>query len=123
LDVHGEYDGFPVHDATGTDEEMERALEDHLAFFTFSFQVSDQDAFRDRAESWRPMYRDLVKTRGVLKSYPADYVYCGHRERYFDSEIVAPGTLVQPAFESGDVVIYRLVDANTAGATEFAGCG
>ena len=123
LDVHGEFDGFPVHDATGSDDDMERELEDYLAFFTFSFQVSDQDAFRERADSWRPIYRDLLGTSSVLDPRAADYLYCGHRERYFDAGSTPRGTYVAPAFESGDVAIYRLVDAGTPGATEFKGCG
>lgn len=122
MNVHGEDGGFPVHDASGTRAELEEELEQYLAFFTFSFEITDQDPFRDRADSWRPAYRSLLESENVLAAYPADYLYCGHRERDLADTTPAPGTYVRPAFESDGVLIYELVAADAPGATLFTGC-
>jgi hypothetical protein len=122
LDVHGEFDGFPVNDATGSTAEKEEELEDYLAFFTFSFEITDQNAFQNRADSWRTRYRGLLLQDDVLGPYPADYLYCGHRERFYVTQPPAPGTYVRLAYQSGDVMLFQIVDQSVAGATEFAGC-
>jgi hypothetical protein len=123
LDVSGEYSGFPVNDPTLSTDELERDLENYLAFFSFSFGIERPTEFTEKVESWRPRYRELLASDGVLAAYPADYLYCGPRERYFGSDDAASGTYVRPAFESGDVAVYEIVDAATEGATEFEGCG
>lgn len=123
LDISGEFAGFPVNDPTLSTEELERDLENYLAFFSFSFEIEAQAEFTARVESWRPRYRELLASDGVLAAYPAEYLYCGPRERYFGAVDPAPGTYVVPAFESGDVVVYEIVDAATDRAVEFEGCG
>ena len=122
LDVHDDYAGFPVQDATGSREELEEQLEDYLAFFTFSFEIAGQDAFRARTEQWRPDYRDLLQTRDVLGAFPADYLYCGHRERLFLAQAPAPGTYVRLAHQSGDVKVYERATPQSEDAVEFEGC-
>ena len=122
LNVLNEFDGFPVNDATATTADLERDLEEYLAFFTFSFEITDQQAFNERVETWRPRYRELLATEAVLSAYPADYVYCSRRERFFDAEAPAPGTYVWPAYASGPVAVYEIVARGDNGATEFRGC-
>ena len=80
-------------------------------------------SFAAEVEALRPHYRELLETDGALSEYPAEYLYCGHRERFFGGDRAAPGTYVVPAFESGDVAVYEIVDADAAGAAEFEGCG
>ncbi|MBI5288850.1 MAG: hypothetical protein HY873_07745 [Chloroflexi bacterium] len=122
LNILNEFDGFPVNDATATTADLERDLEEYLAFFTFSFEITDQQAFTDRVNTWRPRYRELLDTDAVLSAYPADYLYCSRRERFFDAEAPAPGTYVRPAHESGPVVVYEIVARGDEGAREFTGC-
>ena len=122
LNVFNEFDGFPVNDATATTADLERDLEEYLAFFTFSFEISDQQAFTERVDSWRPRYRELQSEDAVLSAYPADYLYCGDRERFFDAESPSPGTYVRPVYESPTVVVYEIVARGDEGAAEFTGC-
>ncbi len=123
LNVHGEDGGFPVHDATGTPAALEQGLEQYLAFYTFSFEITDQDAFRDRVDSWRPTYRALLAGEGVLAAHPADYLYCGHRERALTDTSVVTGTYVRLAYQSGDVKVYEVADPLSSNTSEFEGCG
>jgi hypothetical protein len=122
VDIGDEHDGFPLNDPDPGIREQERMLEDHLAFFTFSFEIEDRDAFMARSESWRPQYRALLSTDDPLSAYPADYVYCGHRERFYDAASASPGTFVRVAFEQGDVTVFEHVAPGAEGATEFRGC-
>jgi hypothetical protein len=122
LDVSGEFDGFPVNDAQAGTEQQERLLEDYLAFFTFAFDIADGRAFASKVDEWRPRYGQLADESAVLSAYPADYLYCGHREQYFSPEDPAPGTYVREAFASGDVTVYAIVDEGEAGAVAFQGC-
>lgn len=123
LNVHGEDGGFPVHDATGTTSELEHELEQYLAFYTFSFEITDQDAFRDRVDSWRPAYGELLVSGNVLAAHPADYLYCGQRERALADTGVASGTYVRLAFQSGDVKVYEVAEPLSSNTSEFEGCG
>jgi hypothetical protein len=122
LDVSGEFEGYPVNDVRGSAAYQERALEDYLAFYTFSFEVSDQDAFTRRMEAQRSRYEGLLQTDGVLVAHEADYLYCGHRERFFGGSSTAPGTWVRPAHRSGEYTVYEIVGEGAPGAVEFAGC-
>jgi hypothetical protein len=122
LNVNNEFDGFPANDATAATRDLERDLEEYLAFFSFSFEIRDQDAFTGRVESWRPRYRELLASSDVLSAYPADYLYCGPRERFFAAESPVPGTYVRGAFTAGDVTVYEIVAVDESGAREFAGC-
>ncbi len=122
LNVRNEFDGFPVNDATATTRDLERDLEEYLAFYSFSFEIGDQDAFTDRVESWRPRYRELQRQNNVLDSYPASHLYCSHRERFFEAAAPAPGTYVRTVFSEGDVTIYALTHSDAEGAQPFKGC-
>jgi len=117
-----EFEGFPLNDPGPGIAEQERLLEGHLAFFLFSFEILDRDTFTRRAQDeWLARYRELLATDDPLQAYPAEYIYCGPRERYFDAAAPARGTYVRVAFSHGDVTLYERVEAG-AGSTEFAGC-
>jgi hypothetical protein len=122
LDINDEFQGFPVNDATGSARELERDLEYYLAFFTFSFEIEDRDGFVARIGPWRSRYRELLRTDDVLSTYAADYLYCGHRERFHRTQTPAPGTWVVEVFRQGDVAVFEIVGSGYPGAVEFAGC-
>lgn len=118
--VDDESAGFPVNDREGSLAELEARLERFMAFYGFSFEIEDADAFTSRTASWRPVYERLLTEDAVLSAYDADYIYCGHRERLLETGTPAPGTFVRPAFERGDVTVYEITDG--PGTVEFAGC-
>ena len=123
LNVYDEFEGYPVNNQGGSKAHQERALEQYLGFYTFSFEVSDKATFTERMNAERPRYAALRRTDDVLAPYPANYLYCGHRERYFPAEGVAPGTWVRVAHQSGEYMVYEIVAAEAPGAFEFTGCG
>jgi hypothetical protein len=123
LSVYDEFAGYPVNDPSGSKTDQERALEQYLGFYTFAFEVSDKATFTEAMTAQRPGYGVLREANSVLAAYPADYLYCGHRERFFESEGAAPGTWVRIAHRSGEYTVYELVPAGTSGAFEFTGCG
>ena len=123
LNIDNDAKGFPLTDNTGSDAELERQFEDALAFFTFSFEIEHPAKFDERVAAWRTEYATLVSESNVLSPYPAGYLYCGHRERYFPAGQAAPGTFVNVAFQQGEVTIYKLASATDPGATAFKGCG
>jgi hypothetical protein len=77
----------------------------------------------DRFPDWQQKYAGYTNGTNILDAYDADYLYCGRRERFWDTGTPAPGTWVQEAFRQGDTVIYRRVAEGSAGAEEFNGCG
>jgi hypothetical protein len=122
LSIDGDHEGFPLHEATTNERSQERLLENYLSFFTFSFEIENRDWFEERTASWRAPYEALLATDDPLSAYPAEYLYCGHRERYFDAVSAAPGTYVRVAFERGEVTVYERVDRGADGASPFEGC-
>jgi hypothetical protein len=114
--------GFPVNDTRGDARELEQKLERFLAFYSYSFEVAEQAAFDAKVDTWRPPYRALLGETNVLSAYRADYLYCGPRERFYGDGDPAPGTYVQPAFEQGEVTVYRLTPATETGSRPFVGC-
>ena len=123
LDIENAAGGFPFTDNSGTNAQLERRLEDALAFFTFSFEIEHEERFEMRAQRWPARYAELLSEQNVLATYPADYLYCGHRERFFPAAHAAPGTLVRAAFHEGEVTIYKLADVSDPAAVLFDGCG
>jgi hypothetical protein len=123
LSIDGEHEGFPLHEPTTDEHAQERLLENYLSFFIFSFEIEDQAWFKGRTASFAAPYEALLATDDPLSAYPAEYLYCGHRERYFDEASPAPGTYVRVAFERGDVALYERVDRGDVVAVTFSGCG
>ncbi|HET6615657.1 MAG TPA: hypothetical protein VFH62_07195 [Dehalococcoidia bacterium] len=122
LSIDGEHEGFPLHEPTRDEREQERLLENYLAFFVFSFEIEDRAWFKERTASFAAPYEALLSTDDPLSAYPAEYLFCGHRERYFKADAPAPGTYVRVAFERGDVAVYERVARDAAGAMPFEGC-
>jgi hypothetical protein len=73
-------------------------------------------------DRWTAVYERLTEEPDVLERYPADYVYCGPRERLYAGGDPTPGTLVTEAFHQGDVTIYALEPGGAPDAFEFPGC-
>jgi hypothetical protein len=56
------------------------------------------------------------------RHYPAEYLYCGHRERYWPVDRAPSGIYVTVAFQQGEVTIYRLAKAGEPQTEPFTGC-
>jgi hypothetical protein len=114
--------GYPTTDKTVPQDELERHFEDSAAYFSFNWEITHPERIADRLPEWRRRYEALQQQGDVLAAYPADFLFCGHRERYWPAVHVAPGTYVTVAFQSGDAIVYSLVKATDPGARPFSGC-
>jgi hypothetical protein len=78
---------------------------------------------RSRFPDWRRRFEELQGQSNVLAKYPADYLYCGTRERSWPLVKPPSGMYASVAFQQGEVTVYRLTDASDPEARPFAGCG
>ena len=99
----------PQHEVFQIDERRQSALH--------------PDKIAARLPEWRRRYRQMLGTVNVLAPCPADYLFCGHRERFWRTARIARATFVQVVFHQGDATVYRVVGPDAEGAREFAGCG
>jgi hypothetical protein len=76
----------------------------------------------DRMPALRDAFRTLRSSRQPLDAYPADYIYCGHRERFWPAR-PSSDTYVRVAFHQGESTVYRIVRATDPQAQRFPGCG
>ncbi len=114
--------GYPTTDTTVPPDELERHFEDSAAYFSFNWEITHPERIADRLPEWRKQYETLLQQNDVLAAYPADFLFCGHRERYWPATHPAPGTYVTVAFQSGDAIVYALAKESDPGARPFAGC-
>jgi hypothetical protein len=112
----------PTSDKNIPDEELERYFDTAMVYYLFNEAIRRPSTLTDRFPAWRREFDGLVDEASVLSPFEADYLFCGHRERFWSTSAVAPGTWVEEAFSSGDTTLYRIVSENDVGATEFAGC-
>jgi hypothetical protein len=112
----------PTSDRTIATAELERYFDDAIAYYLFNEGIRRASQIRALTGPRRPAYRRLLGEPSVLATYDADYLFCGHRERFWRSEGAAPGLWVQVAFQAEGITVYRLVAEGTAGAVEFRGC-
>jgi hypothetical protein len=104
------------------DDELERYFDEAMVYYLFNEGIRRPDELTERTPDWRDAYERLSAAEAPLAEYAADYLFCGHRERFWGEIDPAPGTWVSEAFRDGGVVIYRLGTVDTPGAVEFAGC-
>lgn len=114
--------GFPF-DADVPESQLDRELEQHVAFYTFYWEVTTPERLDERMPAWRERFENLAREEDVLSAYPVEYLYCGPRERFWPAETPAAGTFVVPAFERETVIVYRVVSEGDPGAEVFKGCG
>jgi hypothetical protein len=112
----------PSNDRSVPSNMLERHYDERSSYYLFNEATSKPKIITDRFPDWQQKYPALLTTANVLNTYDADYLYCGHRERFWPVGPAAPGTWVEDAFRQGDVVLLRMVPADTQGAKEFAGC-
>ncbi len=113
---------YPTSDRSVPGDGLQRHFEMSAAYFLFNWEITHPDKIASRLPEWRERYRKLLSEPHVLSAYPADYLYCGDRERYWAADRVAPGTFVQVAFQKGASTVYRIVSPDADGAQEFSGC-
>ena len=94
-----------------------------MVYYLFNEGIRRPERLTERFPEWRQLFRRLTADTSVLDEYEADYLYCGHRERFWAAKNPAPGTVVEDAVRQGDAVLYRIVPTGTPGAVEFTGCG
>lgn len=115
--------GYPTSDKSVPQDQLERHFEDSAAYFSFNWEITHPGRIDDRVPEWRTRYAALLAEPNVLHAYPADYLFCGHRERYWAAVQPAPGTYVTVAFHQGEATVYRLADPKDPQARPFRGCG
>jgi hypothetical protein len=114
--------GYPTTDKAVPQDELERHFEDSAAYFSFNWEITHPERIAERLPEWRQRYEALLQENDVLAAYPADYLFCGHRERYWPATHPAPGTYVTVAFQRGDAIVYALAKESDPGARPFTGC-
>ena len=112
---------FPF-DYDGPASGLEREVEEHVAFYTFYWEVTTPARIEERIPSWRERFRSITAQDNVIAAYPAEYFYCGPRERFWPSTTPMGSTYVRVAFERNTVTIYQIADAADARAEPFGGC-
>jgi len=113
----------PTSDRSVSGVELELYFDSSMAYYLFNEGIRRPRDITDRTEAWRETYGAFAGERGVLHGHDADYLFCGHRERFWGAAEPSPGTWVEEAFRDGGAVVYRIVPEGTAGAREFDGCG
>jgi hypothetical protein len=115
--------GYPTSDTSVPEDDLELHFELSAAYYLFNWEITHPDKIEARLPEWRTRYRQLLSDVNVLAPYQADYLFCGHRERFWRPDHVPRGTFVQVMFRQGDAAVYRVVPPNAEGAHEFQGCG
>lgn len=114
--------GYPTTDQDVPEDQLERHFEESAAYFSFHWQITHPERIAERLPEWREEYETLLRSENVLGRYRADYVYCGHRERFWPAASPGAGPFVTVAFQQGEATVYRIVSASDTGAKRFAGC-
>jgi hypothetical protein len=76
----------------------------------------------DQMPALHQEFQVMESSPAPLAAYPADYIYCGHRERFWPAVHTPPGTYVTVAFQHGESTVYRIAAASDVGAVPFLGC-
>ncbi|MBI5289203.1 MAG: hypothetical protein HY873_09560 [Chloroflexi bacterium] len=113
----------PTSDKSIPDAELERYFDSSMAYYLFNEGIRRPRDLTDRTPAWREKFRSFKSDSGVLGGHDGDYLFCGHRERFWEDGTPSAGTWVEEAFKRGDAVVYRIVAEGTVGAREFDGCG
>lgn len=127
---HGEDDVFqridPYHplpfDTNDTADELMKDTEQSVAYYTFYSETDHPEELAERLPDWHERFESLEGESNVLAAYPADYLYCGDRERLWPVQREPSGIYVTVAFHQGTVTVYRLTDESNPDAQSFTGC-
>jgi hypothetical protein len=103
-------------------DELIGDTENSVVYFTFYSEWDHPNRVRRRISGWRERYERLADRSNVLSAYPAEYLYCGERERMWPVDDPPSGIYVTVAFHQGTVTIYKLVSAKSRNAEPFEGC-
>ncbi len=88
----------------------------------YVWQFTPGDVVQRALVQWRRRFQELRTEPNVLSAYPADYLYCGPRERFWPIDQPPSGIDARVVFRQGDVTIYRLTAPSDRGARSFIGC-
>jgi hypothetical protein len=112
----------PSNDRTVPRDALERHYDESSSYYLFNEAISRPRLITDHFPAWRQKYSGYLETASVLGAYDSDYLFCGHRERFWPLQGAAPGTWVEDAFRQDNAAVLRIVPEGTQGAREFAGC-
>jgi hypothetical protein len=96
--------------------------EQSVAYYTFYSETDHPDELAERLPEWHERFDELEGQPEILSAYPADYLYCGERERLWPVEREPSGIYVTVGFQQGTVTVYRLADESDPDAQPFDGC-
>jgi hypothetical protein len=113
---------YPTSDQTVPEDQLQQHFELSAAYFLFNWEITHPESIGGRLTAWRQRYAVLAEEDIVLAAHPADYLYCGPRERLSKVDRPARGLYVRDVFEQGNVMVYKLVDPAEPGARPFRGC-
>ncbi|HYM14911.1 MAG TPA: hypothetical protein VEZ14_05090 [Dehalococcoidia bacterium] len=114
--------GYPTSDKTVPPDQLERHFDLSAAYFLFNWEITTPARVSERMPAWRQRYEKLLTEPHVLSAFPADFLFCGHRERFWPAVHPAPGTYVTVAFQQGQAIVYKLTSSADPDARPFSGC-
>jgi hypothetical protein len=112
----------PIDDVDDPFDELLEETEESVAYYTFYSETDEPRQLARRIPEWRERFEELESRSNILAKYPAEYVYCGERERFWPVEREPSGIYVTVTFHEGTVTVYRLADESDPDAEEFEGC-
>jgi hypothetical protein len=124
-DVFGRLDpahAYPTSDQSVPEDQLQQHFELSAAYFLYNWEITHPETIASRMPAWQQRYAALLDEDNVLAAYPADYLYCGPRERAWKVDRPPRGVYVRDAFAEGDAAVYELVHAGEPGARPFGGC-
>jgi hypothetical protein len=127
---YGEDDIFqridPYHplpfDTNDSADELMQDTEQSVAYYTFYSETDHPNQLAERLPEWHERFDELKGQADVLAAYPADYLYCGERERLWPVQREPSGIYVTVAFHQGTVTVYHLTNESDPNAEPFKGC-
>jgi hypothetical protein len=112
----------PIDDVDDPLDELLLEVEESVAYYTFYSETDHPGKLSRRIPEWRERFEELESRSEILEKYPAEYLYCGERERLWPVEREPSGIYAKVAFREGAVTVYRLEDESDPDARQFEGC-
>jgi hypothetical protein len=109
-------------DTDDSPNDLMQDTEQSVAYYTFYSETDHPDELAERLPEWHERFDELEGQPEILSAYPADYLYCGERERLWPVEREPSGIYVTVGFQQGTVTVYRLADESDPDAQPFDGC-
>lgn len=114
--------GFPFKDLSGDERALEARAETYMNYFLLNWEINDPPSIERRMPRWRQDFETLQSRDDVLAPFPAQYLYCGPRERLWTVLTPPRGLYVRTAFQQGVSTVYQIVASDAPGAESFGGC-